>query len=347
MGRYINPRSESMQSAVRSDIYVDKTGLLSILNKSLFTERRYFAVSRARRFGKTQSCGMIDAYYSKGCDSEELFSPFEIAKDPDFKKHLNKYNVLHFDTSRWLNAAKKPEDVVPLMDRVLLDDMLRAFPFLKDRNPIDTPDAMGLVYDELEESFIVVIDEYDCIIRDAADNEELILQYLKYLRGFFKTEESKKFLALGYITGILPIKKIKGESALNNFSEYTMTEPGDFVSYFGFTQKEVEKLCEMYDEKIEPYRKWYDGYYMYAPVRNIKEETGGKGVEGSVCCFDGSFNKMYRVYNPNSVVDAFMRNRIISYWKNTGAIESLLDLITMNYAGLKDDIVGMLTGERK
>ncbi len=84
-------------------------------------------------------------------------------------------------------------------------------------------------------------------MREYPGNDKLIKQYLKYLRGFFKTEESEHFLALGYLTGILPIKKVDGESTLSNFSEYTMTDPDWLTSYFGFTQKEVWRLCEEYD----------------------------------------------------------------------------------------------------
>ncbi len=238
MGTYVNPRSESMQSAVRSEIYVDKTGLLKVLNKNLGTEKRYFSVSRARRFGKSMAAGMIDACYSRECDSRELFSPYEIAKDPDFEKYLNKYNVLHFDVATYFNSAKKPEDIIPNLDKALLQSVIEEFPFLKKLKPENTAQAVFRVYEKENIQFIVIIDEYDCIVRDAPDNEELIRDYLKYLRGLFKTEESKKFLALGYITGILPIKKVNGESALNNFMEYTMTDPKELQTYFGFGRKD-------------------------------------------------------------------------------------------------------------
>ena len=193
---------------------------------------------------------------------------------------------------------------------------------------------------------MVIIDEYDCIVRDAPENEELIKQYLKYLRGFFKTEESKQFLALGYITGILPIKKVNGESALNNFTEYTMTEPGKLQSYFGFTQSEVEKLCERYDEDPAAICEWYDGYYMYAAEPGKKSEEGEDDEDGSVRMINTKPMRLRHIYNPNSVVEAFTRGEISSFWKNTGSFASLRDFITLNYAGLKDDIVRMLAGER-
>ncbi|HAG69489.1 MAG TPA: hypothetical protein DCL38_05900 [Lachnospiraceae bacterium] len=346
MGIYVNPGSESMQSAVNSEIYVDKTGLLSILNRSIGTEKRYYAVSRARRFGKSMAAGMIDAYYSRGCDSKELFAPFEIANDPDFEKYLNKLNVLHFDVATYLNRANSPEDVIPMLDRALLKDMVETFPFLRDKGPESCAEALSLVYNEDNRRFVIIIDEYDCIIRDAAENEELIRDYLKYLRGFFKTEESKQFLALGYITGILPIKKVNGESALNNFIEYTMTDPKGLQSYFGFTQEEINSLCRRYDRDPEDIREWYDGYYMYAAVFDGEGETGRDNEDGSIRELNGSFQRLKHIYNPNSAVNAFMFRELVPYWKNTGSFASLRNFITLNYAGLKDDVVRMLAGER-
>lgn len=79
MGTYFNPDNESFRKAVRSKIYVDKTGLLEELNHMIGTEGNCVAISHARRFGKSQAAGMIDAYYSMGSDSKELFSSYEIS----------------------------------------------------------------------------------------------------------------------------------------------------------------------------------------------------------------------------------------------------------------------------
>ncbi len=346
MGTYINPMNDSMMSAVNSEIYIDKTGLLKILNKAIGTEKRYFSVSRARRFGKSMAAGMIDAYYSRGCDSSELFSALEIASDPDFSRYLNKFNVIHFDVSAYLNFDEETECIIPRMDSRLLAEMVEEFPFLKDKDPKNTPEAIDLVYKKERCRFIIIIDEYDCIVREYPGNDKLIKQYLKYLRGFFKTEESKHFLALGYLTGILPIKKVDGESALNNFSEYTMTDPDWLTSYFGFTQKEVWRLCEEYDLDPLKMQEWYDGYYMYEHISDARGEEKEEGADGSVRIIDGDTMMLKHMYNPNSVVDAIMRRRFVSYWKNTGSFASLNYFIGMSYAGLKDDVIRMLTGER-
>ena len=327
MGTYVNPGNNSFLSAVRSEIYIDKTGMLEILNKRINTENRYFAVSRARRFGKSMAAGMIDAYYSRGCDSRELFAPYEIAKAPDFEEYLNKYNVVHFDVASFFNAAKRSEDVIPLMDGTIMGSLKEEFPYLCGKEYANAAAAIYDVYHREGRQFIIVIDEWECIIRDAKDDEQLILDYLKYLRGFFKTEESKQFLALGYITGILPVKKIEGESALNNFREYTMISPKQLAPYFGFTEEEVEGLCKKYRMNTDVVRQWYNGYLM-------------KWMEA-----EADEKKALHMYNPNSIVECMLNRETDSYWKNTGAFRGLNTFIARNDAGLKDDVVRMIAGE--
>ena len=326
MGIYVNPGNESFSSAIRSEIYVDKTGLLRELNRAIRTEFRYFAVSRARRFGKSMAAGMIDAYYSRGCDSRELFEPYEIARDPDFDTHLNKYNVLHFDASTYFNQAENWTDMKQQLDRALLRDLCKEFPYLRDEHLTTAVEALQIVYAETGIPFVVIVDEWECIIRDAKNDPEWIIGWLKYLRGFFKTEESKRFLALGYITGILPIKKIEGESAMNVFEEYTMTTPQNLAPYFGFTETEVEELCASYQMDIAEIRRWYDGYHMrYLP----KDKT----------------HQMLHMYNPNSLACALMHHEIDNYWKNTGAFRQLNDYIERDEAGLRETVLQLLAGE--
>ena len=163
--------------------------------------------------------------------------------------------------------------------------------------------------------FVIIIDEWDCVIRNSHD-QALVHKYLQFLHSLFKSEESKSFLALGYITGILPIKKIKDESALNNFQEYTMLDSYPITEYYGFTEKEVKDLCKDYSMDFETVKAWYNGYLI-----------------------DGE-----HMYNPNSVSQALERHKIDSYWRNTSAFDTINTFITMNYAGLKDDVMKMLTG---
>ena len=326
MGIYLNAGYENFLSAVNSEIYIDKTGLLEELNRAIGTENRYFAVSRARRFGKSMVADMIGAYYDCSCDSREIFTPFEIAEKEDFKKHLNQYYVLHFDVSSFFNQAENLSDTVKIMDEALRKDMARELPYLAAEHPKTAANALSLAYQKEKRKFIVIIDEWDCIIRDAKKEEALILKYLRYLRGFFKTTESKQFLALGYITGILPIKIIEGESAMNNFEEYTMIFPGRLAPYFGFMDSELDGLYEKYHMPISEIKNWYDGYLMRYVSRDNVPQT-------------------LHIFNPNSLVLAFRNRQVDFYWKNTGAFRTLNTFITRNEAGLKDDIVRLLAGE--
>ena len=312
MGIYFNSGNESFKKAVRSEIYVDKTGLLEVLNKRISNESNCIAISHARRFGKSQAAGMIDAYYSKGSDSKELFSGFEIAGKPDFEEHLNKYNVIHLDISSFADFYK--ENIVEKINERLYKE------FSAEYSDIDYKESINFVLAEIYERsglpFIIIIDEWDCVVRNFADDQELVHRYLQFLHSLFKSEESKTFLALGYITGILPIKKIENESALNNFREYTMLDSKQFTQYFGFTEEEVRELCARYEMNFESVEKWYDGYV----------------ISGR------------HMYNPNSVCNAMMDRSLESYWKNTSSFTTINKLITLDFDGLKDDVLKMLSG---
>ena len=314
MGIYFNPGNESFKIAINSRIYVDKTGLLELLNSRINSEERCIAVSHARRFGKSQAAGMIDAYYSCGSESAPLFDRFEIATKPDYKEHLNKYNVIHLDISSFCDCFK--DDVVEQLIATINEELHDTFDSIDINLPVKS--TLSEAYEISGRKFVIIIDEWDCIIRNRAENKAQIHEYLQFLHTLFKSEESKSFLALGYITGILPIKKIKDESALNNFREYTMVDSAEFTPFYGFTEDEVIALCEKYEMNFESVKQWYDGYRI----------SGGD------------------MYNPNSVYDAMTRRKLDSYWKNTSHFGTINTYIEMNYDGLKDDILKMLEGGR-
>ncbi|MDD7113322.1 MAG: AAA family ATPase, partial [Lachnospiraceae bacterium] len=211
MGVYFNPDNMSFAQARNSRIYIDKTGLLEELNKRLSTEDKCIAVSHARRFGKSHAAGMIDAYYSRGSDSAKLFAGTKITSDPDYKKYLNQYNVLHLDISSVWDFHK--EDLIESIHERVCEDFQKVY-----GNSLNYGKDLYLLIHEIYSitgiPFVIIIDEWDCVIRNSED-KELVHQYLQFLHSLFKSEESKFFLALAYITGILPIKKIKDESALN------------------------------------------------------------------------------------------------------------------------------------
>ena len=255
MGIYFNPSGRSYHQAVNSRIYIDKTPMIEILNTRLFTEEKCISVSHARRFGKSQAARMIDAYYSRGCDSRELFSKLKISESEDFEKHLNKYNVIHLDISSF--ADEYTDNLVSEIKRHIFNEFKEVYPNIDYTN--STASILKQVYDKTETDvegkkekyqFVIIIDEWDCVVRNLSDRQDIVHEYLQFLHSLFKSEESQEFLALGYITGILPIKKIRDESALNNFFEYTMVDSAELTPYFGFTTDEVDKLCEKYKIRL-------------------------------------------------------------------------------------------------
>ena len=82
-------------------------------------------------------------------------------------------------------------------------------------------------------------------------------------------------------------------SALNMFTEYSMTDPGDLAEYFGFTEQEISALCEKYEMSFEEAKTWYDGYQLIT-----HRQTG---------------DEIYSMYSPKSVVEAMLRQRFLSF----------------------------------
>ena len=316
MGRFVNPDSSAFQVALKSRIYVDKTGLIEYTNSVLDTTNAYICNSRPRRFGKSYAANMLAAYYSKGTDSEQMFSGLRISKDADFKKHLNKYDVIHIDIQWFLANCDDADKVVSFITKSVLDELRGIYPDALPQEVVTLPDALSRVKERTGQKFVVIIDEWDVIIRDGAIIENIQDEYLNFLRGMFKGVEPTKYIQLAYLTGILPIKKERAQSAVNNLDEFTMLQADELAPYIGFTENEVKGLCEKYNRDFDKVKKWYDGYLL-----------------------DG-----YQVYNPKAVVSVMTKGRFRSYWSETGSYEVVVPLICMNYDGLKNSIIEMLSG---
>lgn len=316
MGRFVNPDSSAFQVALNSRIYVDKTGLIEYTNSVLDTTNAYICNSRPRRFGKSYAANMLAAYYSKGTDSEQMFSGLRISKDADFKKHLNKYDVIHIDIQWFLANCDDADKVVSFITKSVLDELRGIYPDALPQEVVTLPDALSRVKECTGQKFVVIIDEWDVIIRDGAIIENVQDEYLNFLRGMFKGVEPTKYIQLAYLTGILLIKKERAQSAVNNLDEFTMLQADELAPYIGFTENEVKGLCEKYNRDFDKVKKWYDGYLL-----------------------DG-----YQVYNPKAVVSVMTKGRFRSYWSETGSYEVVVPLICMNYDGLRNSIIEMLSG---
>ena len=315
MGIFVNPNNSAFQVALDSEIYVDKTQLLSYTNKVLGTKEALICNSRPRRFGKSTTADMLAAYYSRGCDSKKMFEGLEISRDPEFLTCLNSYDVLRIDVQWCRTSAKTAAATVSYIEENVIQELQEVYPDIS--MPKSLPDAVAAVNKMTGKKFVIIIDEWDCLIRDEAGNSEIQEEYITLLRGLFKGSTPTEFIHLAYLTGILPIKKIKTQSALNNFDEFSMLDAGILAPYIGFTEQEVHALCEKYGRDFTEVKRWYDGYILQ------KEH----------------------IYNPKAVVSVMMRGNFKSYWSMTGTYESILPLISMDFDGLKTDIIKMLSGD--
>lgn len=190
---------------------------------------------------------------------EEMFSGLEISKKADFKRYLNKYDVIHIDIQWFLTNCEKADDVVMLVIKSVLEELRKIYPDILLQDVVSLPDGLSRVTNKTEEKFVIIIDEWDVLIRDEAANEKAQKEYINFLRGMFKGTEPTKYIQLAYLTGILPIKKEKTQSAVNNLEEFTMIQPYELAPYIGFTEEEVRNLCEKYYRDFEKVKKWYEG----------------------------------------------------------------------------------------
>ena len=314
MGIYLNPNNALLQRARKSEIFIDKSMMIAELNKLVDTENCFLCISRPRRFGKSMAGNMISAYYSKGCDSRELFKDLKIARDKSYEEDLNKLNVIKID----MNAEymSNHDEFLQVMQKKVMKDFFKAFPDVDFSDCRSFADCMLEVYAEKAETFVVIIDEYDVLVREKVP-QALFDNYLQFLNAMFKNSTLSPAISLAYLTGILPIVRDKIQSKLNLFTEYSMTNPMNLAEFVGFTAEETKDLCEQYGMDYEECRRWYDGY----DLKTVKE-----------------------VFSPRSVVSAMMNHEYGSYWTQTGSYEALKLYILMNFDGMKDDVVKMMGG---
>ena len=308
MALYINIGNNGFRTTRNSE-YVDKSGLIGVVNRTLDTRFKFTCVSRCRRFGKSMAAEMLCAYYDKSCDSRELFADLEIAKDPTFETHLNKYSVIFIDMSNFTPRFKDTPKIVDFIEDRIKQDVLSVYHDVEMLDTDDLMDCLVRIHNATGEKFVLIIDEWDAICREFKPGSEAMDRYVTWLRRMFKSVNAADVFAGVYMTGILPIKKYKTESALNNFREYSMVVPGKMARYFGFTKDEVKTLCEKYSANFDDMERWYDGYRL--------ADVGS-------------------VYNPNSVMKAIRYRTFESYWEMSAAADSLLRYVSLDYEGLAD-----------
>lgn len=316
MGRFVNPNNSAFQTALNSEIYVDKTGLIEYTNRILGSSQAYVCNSRPRRFGKSVTANMLAAYYSLGCDSRELFHDLNISKCKDYEKHLNKYDVIHFDVQWLISQAENLDMCVAFIESVIVQELHEEFPEIVI-NTSKLSIALAEINKKTGRKFVIIIDEWDVLFRDYTEHIRVWEQYINLLGDIFNKLESIRYIQLAYLTGIFPISATEARFCLKYFKEYSMLDAGEFAPYMGFKQEQVEFLCRKYEMDLKKTTQWYGGYSL-----------------------DGNL-----YYNPFSVVNNMIWGKYKSYWAQTGSHEILVDIIQKDYINTKADIYQLLQSD--
>ena len=312
MGIYLNPGNEEFKNTINKMIYVDKSLLIEKIGTYSKAINQYICISRPRRFGKSTDANMLVAYYSKGCDSHNLFNHLKISNTENYQKDLNQHNVIHLNMQDFLSMTNSIEDMLILLSEEVIFELTQKYPVTTSRNILSL--VLSRIFSQYNESFIFIIDEWDCVFRDFKQDKEAQEKYLNFLRNLLK---DKSYVKMCYMTGILPIKKYGTHSALNMFDEISMIEPRSYSEFMGFTEEEVKALCEEYNVDFTMMQYWYNGYH-------LKENIS--------------------IYSPRSVTASIADHNFLNYWSQTETFEALKEYIDLNFDGLKEDITAMMAG---
>ena len=201
-------------------------------------------------------------------------------------------------------------------NQCVVSELMKEYPDVGLPDGIKLSKALTTIYEATGDMFVFIINEYDLPIRDDKYSSELD-DYISFLVSLFKSEETNYTIALAYLTGIMPIIKEKTQSKLNNFKEYTMLNAKDMAPFMGFTEDEVKSLSTQSGMEFDELKKWYDGYDL-------------EGLE---------------IYSPKSVISAIEDHECSDYWVETSSYEALKDYILMDFNGIKNDVVSMVSGE--
>ena len=316
MGLYLNPGNEGFKTILNS-MYVDKTGVIDVINNTLGSTDKLTCISRPRRFGKSYTAKVLCAYYDCTCnDSKALFNQFKIASCSSYEKYLGKYNVIYIDVTGFISKSDIKESIVDEIRNSVKEEMLMAFPFLNSDNALG--EMLVNAVNSGASKFFFVIDEWDALFREYKNNKQLLENYINLLRELFKNGNvTDKAISGAFMTGILPIKKYGHQSAISDFREYTMIQPSIFAEYVGFTESDIDWIEKNYTMDRSILKKWYDGY---------------------------AFPGVGDIYNPNSVSQAVRTGVYDTYWTKTETYNALLEYINMDTDGLKADLIQMVGG---
>ncbi len=311
------------KSETEKTYFVDKSKILKELFPLVETGNNHICVTRPRRFGKTVMANMIDSFFSNAFNSKDIFQKLFIAEDEGYGRYLNQYPVVHISFNDLPKKCVCYDQYIERVERRLIKDLQTEYPEAEIGDEAAVWDAfMELFAKRPSEQFIFVFDEWDFIFHQQYVSESDRKEYLVFLRNLLK---DRPYVKLAYMTGILPIAKYSSGSELNMFAEYTMATEPRFAEYYGFTEKEVDRLFERYQ----------------AENRSLGEVTR----EGLKNWYDGYFTKTKeRLYNPRSVVMALSNSNLGNYWTSSGPYDEIFYYIENNIDAVRDDLARMVSG---
>lgn len=318
MNFYFNCDGDNFRSCLKRIIYVDKSMLIKETNFAIEKQEKFLCVSRPRRFGKSFNADMLIAYYTYGDNTKQIFSNLNIAKDPSFEKHLNKYNMLSLNPLGFKSVSTIEKSVIYWMQYFAIKEMKKDFPNIEIEN-FSLKECIQKIYEFTGRRFVIIIDEYDFVFREYPSNKEIQKEYLDFLNDIFKDGNTARCLALVYLTGIMPIMKENTQSKLNNFTDISMIQGSKFSDFIGFDEIEVKTLCDKYKVDFNKMKLWYDGY---------------------------DFGNNHNIYNPNSVVKAINEGEFADYWTQTSSSETIDPFIDSNFEGVRDDVIKLIAGQQ-
>jgi len=345
MGTYLNPGSQAFEEAVGSEIYVDKTGMVGRLNALVNTKQKYVSVSRPRRFGKTMAADMLCAYYGRTAGGRALFEGTKLATEGPvatprgklaWDAYLGEFDVVRLAMTDFAGSGGSVRDMLDYLTDEVAGELMDAYPDVRYGSRISLRTVMSKAYAATGRQFVVVIDEWDAVFRERQGDDAGQREFLDFLRDWLK---DKPYVALAYMTGILPIKKYGRHSALNMFTEHSMMFPRRLAPYTGFTEDEVRELCDRYGRDFAAMRDWYDGYEVTDVVPPDPGHAGlaaGRPPEAA----------RYSLYSPLSVVEAVTTGFIRDYWNQTETYEALAGYIRRDFGGLKEAVALLMAGGR-
>ena len=343
MGTYLNPGRSAYEEALNSEIFVDKSEMILYLNSVVKTKQKYVCVSRPRGFGKTMTADMICAYYDRKADSRFLFEHRKIAEcksvhsggtEIRWDSCLGSFDVIQLVMTDFISDAENVSEGLNRMSSEILLELSEAYPKVS-YDASDLSYSLDRFYRNTGVPFVVVLDEWDAVFRIRKNDLAGQRFYLEFLRDLLK---DKPYIALAYMTGILPIKKDGRHCALNMFTEFSMMFPRQLARYTGFTESEVQSLCARYGRNYEAVKDWYDGYDVsdVVPPDPDHEELKATGKSHRAV--------RYALYSPLSVVEAMTTGVIKDYWSQTETYEALAEYIRKDYDGLKDAVALLMNG---